>query len=465
LGSSFIIAYFCYLAWPALFNGFNVDDPMNMWQYWRLGWGDLIRGAVLFFTTEYRPVGGLFYKILYGLFGFNPLPFHVAITALMLLNTYLGWRLGKLLSGSALTGGLCALAVAYHPRMPHLLYLPAFVYDVLCFTFYFLALNTYLAARRSGAQVTRGRFAAFVVLYAAALGSKEMAVTLPFAMLLYELLWHAPGGFRRDAIIRWLRNAMPVWVAGLMTVVYIVGKSVGADALSQLPGYRPILTWSHVMGEQTSYLNEILYAPFEAPFFTISRTLLLWAAMVAVAVISENRVLRWASVFVIVAPLPVAVLPGRGAACLYIPLAGWALYAAALLVELCRRASGLPLLRLRPTLSAALLCAIGVAAFVRLTLRHNVGMPRYMAEPTKLTMHVAHEVRRVLPRPKPGASAIFLTDVSESFDTHFIAELVWGDPSVHVLLQHFSKLAPAEIESLDYVFEFSPDGKLRMLKP
>ncbi len=77
--------------------------------------------------------------------------------------------------------------------MAHLVFLPAFVFDVLCFTFYFAAFTYYLSFRTRGLPLTPMRIVVFLLLYVGALDSKEMAVTLPVMVLLYELIWGLAG--------------------------------------------------------------------------------------------------------------------------------------------------------------------------------------------------------------------------------------------------------------------------------
>src|ERR1019366_9022405 len=59
----------------------------------------------------------------------------------------------------------------------------------------------------------------------------------------------------------------------------------------------------------------------------------VWVLLAWLAWRRQRPVLRFCWVFLMLTPLPLAVLEGRGAACLYIPLAGWAVFAAVVLTD------------------------------------------------------------------------------------------------------------------------------------
>src|SRR5207247_404654 len=74
------------------------------------------------------------------------------------------------------------------------------IYDLLSFTFYFLALRMYV-----GGEELRGwRLAGFLALYGCALNSKEAAATLPLVLMGDELI------IRRGGRIRWRPSALAV---------------------------------------------------------------------------------------------------------------------------------------------------------------------------------------------------------------------------------------------------------------
>ena len=86
-GAAVILAYQLFFVLRGLSAHFAADDMMNIYYFWGKGPWRLIQNLVLFCSTYQRPMGGVFYSLLYRFFGLNPLPYHVAITCLILVNT------------------------------------------------------------------------------------------------------------------------------------------------------------------------------------------------------------------------------------------------------------------------------------------------------------------------------------------------------------------------------------------
>jgi hypothetical protein len=74
---------------------------------------------------------------------------------------------------------------------------------VLCNLFYLVALAWYICIRERDRSLNLLQFAGCFALYICALDSKEMAVTMPVIVLVYELLkyCHQP---ERQAFVRWI---------------------------------------------------------------------------------------------------------------------------------------------------------------------------------------------------------------------------------------------------------------------
>ena len=71
-----VVTYFFVLAGYRLFAYFSPDDLMNLYGYWTKPVGDLIKANVLF--SLLRPMGGVFYRTVYALAGFQSMPFRIA---------------------------------------------------------------------------------------------------------------------------------------------------------------------------------------------------------------------------------------------------------------------------------------------------------------------------------------------------------------------------------------------------
>jgi hypothetical protein len=230
----FLLAFFAFFAGKGLWAGFTGDDLHNLHLYMSQGFGGVAESVFMFWSTSYRPLGGLFYLGIYNLFGFNPFPFRFVCFAFLLINLYIGYRFIMRLSGSKTTGVLAALLLCYHAWFVDLYYSSGTVYDLLCFFFYFSAFVYYLRVRESG-QLGIRDLGVFLMLYLCALNAKEMAVTLPFFVAIYEMIYFPPR-FNLEGLSRWiLDHGKGFVVSGLITIPYILGKLLLKGSLLENP--------------------------------------------------------------------------------------------------------------------------------------------------------------------------------------------------------------------------------------
>ena len=429
---------------------------MNIYYYWSHGTAGLLRNLVLFFSTYGRPMGGVYYSLIYHFFGLNPFPYHVVTLCLLLVNTFLVYRFAALITGSALTAGLSSFLVAYHSELAQLVYMPSFIFDVLCFTFYFLAFYYYLSVRMRGERLGAGQIAVFLLLYVGALESKEMAVTLPALVLLCEVIWHAPGHWSLRSAAAWARaEALPALVAGAVTLLYIGGKAYGPQSLISLEAYRPVFTLDRYLESTPKFFNTLFYQDPDQGFFGPGKALVAVLLLLGIAWRAGQKHLLLMWFFILITPLPITFVPGRGAACLYIPLAGWAVLLGSLFVLLLRR---IPAAGMR---TAAVLCVVVMQW--ALSSWGTARMMSWMKDEGKLTASVLEQIRALQPAVKPGAQIYVIDDVFEGFDTKFLFELTYHDRSVKVWLARYQKLTPEEVQNMDYIFTFE-DGALKRLK-
>lgn len=443
-----ILLAFSHFSGPSLAGHFNADDPMNIYYYWSNGWTELVKNLALFFTTYGRPVGGIYYSVLYGAFGLNPLPYHIVLLALLLLNMWLAYRLCTMVTGLPLAGGLTALALTYHAELFGIYFLPSFIFDVLCFTFYVGTLVFYIGRRKRGEPFTTRRWIVFLLLYMGALGSKEMAVTLPVALLLYEAICR-PGRVR-DAIA-------PLGALSAMTVVYVVGKTLGPGTLTQMVEYRPQLSWDLFTFNTTFFVKTILYQK-TGQFWQVVllATLLLLAALGL-----RRRDFVWLWTLTWLTPLPIAFLPGRGGALLYLPLFAWgALFGGLLALVIQAISSRLPKV-VGGVVSAILVAGIGVAWWAKTEHQNRYLGPSALAvgELTWKAIQQACAITDI----RPGSRVYVENDAFEGWDSKFILELCWGDHTVSVTPGSRLPLPPDQVAQMDHVFTFE-DGSLRRVR-
>jgi hypothetical protein len=451
--ATFLLAWFVYFTWGSLAVHFGPDDMMNMSYYWRLKPAQFVTSHFLLWRNFYRPMGGVFYLPLLHIFGLNPAPFHAVILALLLANVYLVYRLAILLRAGGLAAGLAALVCCYHAGLSNLTYNIGFVYDVLCGFFYLAAMVYYLRIRGAGRRPRGREMAVFLVLFVAALNSKEMAVTLPVVLLVYEWL------YQKEAALR-----APFWAA-LLNLPYLYGKTLSAGALASNSGYRAEFSWARIAEFQSRSLGELfLRAPLSG-----ESILWLWAILFYLAFRRPRPALRFCWAFLLITPLPIEFLQGRGSASLYIPFIGWAIFLAIVCVDLASAAA--EFLAAEPVFGRAgkqPLRAILLIGCIALWAHKNDYLKRTFVKPSMeqtgaLTSDVLQQLQSLRPRVRPHTSVVFLRDPFAGWDMAFITELYFQDRSLNIKLQQKTPLSNEELARVEHVFDYS-EGRLVQLR-
>src|SRR5689334_9417765 len=245
-----IPVYFLLLTRGALDAAFSPDDTMNLYRSWSLPLPLLVRANLLFWESSmfYRPLPSAWYRTIYHFAGFHPRAFHAANLAILTANILLTYAAARRLSGSREVGFFAALLGSYHPNFAHLYFDTGFIYDVLCYFFYFAAFVYYLRVRQAERFPGVPALPVLAALYICALNSKEMAATLPLFLFLYEVLYHPPASRSRKELRRWIfcenRAAL---VTGVITIVYAVGRMTGADSVGRNVAYQPVFSWARFM--------------------------------------------------------------------------------------------------------------------------------------------------------------------------------------------------------------------------
>ena len=338
VGGVFIACFFLFFTWRGLLIYYTGDDLMNLYGYWSQPVSALVKANLFFWTPYYRPFGGLIYRPLFAIFGFNPYPEYVIFFAAMLFNLWLAYRLFSRLGGSREIGAIAALLWAFHGKFDYLYYNGGSLYDVFCFLFYSSALLIYLRARSEGRFLGVWGILGFLVCLVCALNSKEMGVTLPAIVFLYELIFHPPdlGGVR--TVFRWLfREGRVALLGGLCVLIYLPAK-LGSNGIAQNEAYVPSYTLARWLQDTGTFLGYVLYrnnpsVPLNVAPLTPLAIVLFYAVLLAIARWLRSRVALFGLLFFAITALPVSFIPPRLGFVLYLPLAGLALDAAACLVR------------------------------------------------------------------------------------------------------------------------------------
>jgi hypothetical protein len=480
-----LIAYFLYFALPALRGGFREDEMMNMGICWCAGalksllanivfWklfvcpGDALYDLPLYL---YRPGGALYYLPLYHFFGLDPLPYRIVQISILTASIPPVYYLSRRLGSSRSIAFLAVLAFCYHPRLAGLVFVGAFIYDVLCGFFYFAALAYYLHVRDQDVSLRPAQLLGFLALYICALNCKEMAVTLPVIVLIYELL-KSHGWADSKAFLRWIRSdAAPSLIAGLLTVFYIYGKTHGSGTLASLDPYRPRYSWHNFTASNARFVGELLFAGHTVTPITL---LLLWTCVFIYAFIRRDRTLQLMAFWIVIVPLPLAfIVPMRGDAPLYLLLFGWAVIFAKLAFDLITLISkfsgfvgnrvlgasaGVASAKVSPRvfrIIATLLVAFAVAAF---TKRENQRLQAPWLNVGTKTSHVIQTFRSLGLRPMHGSRILLLLKENifqNKWNVFFIASLVWNNHSLHIWVENVNELTPQQQANVDYIISVS----------
>jgi hypothetical protein len=431
---------------------------MNIANYWEKGWPKLIAAQFHFYSSYFRPMAGLFYLPIYERFGLNPLPYRIVILGILAANALLAYYAAKLLSRSPLVAALAAIFTSYHGRMFIVYYNTSHIYDVLCFFFWFSAFVWYLRIRVRGSYLNLWQTLILLVLYVCALNSKEMAVTLPVILVAYECV-------SAGAVSTWpQRRYGPLAVLSVVTLVYVVGKNLGSDALSKMDGYRAVYTVGRFLDNNAHYAREILYHDHD---FTKPGMVAIWLILGWLAFRRPRPYLRWALVLTILGAAPIGFIPARGGGWLNIPLFGYALFAAAIIADAARWLSRerwfarLPCGAVRLVLTCAVVIWYGA-------LMHDLQQEKLgdWVRSQNPTWSAIQNMERIRPEIRPGARILFLNDPVTDWEMYFIARLVLRDRNAIITLQEQESepLTPEEIERYHHVLKFDENNVLHRIR-
>jgi hypothetical protein len=273
-----------------------------------------------------------------------------------------------------------------------------------------------------------------------------MAVTLPVMLLLYE----------------WIRlktrpPARPILLSSALTAAFIYGRVFAPHALAADAGYRVVFSRERLVDFQKRAFSDL----FLSWNYFDRRMVLIFAAVVTYLAWRRNRpALRFCWFYIAITPLPIEFLPGRGGACLFVPLFGWAILAAIIFRDIVRAAARFcarePILRpLGRSCISALLILTGVFLWARDNRKvENSFVKPVIPQMGRETWDAIQQLQVLHPRVEPGSRVVFLDDPFGNYDMAFLAALWFRDRSVTIRLNRREPLPPAEIAAADHVFTF-----------
>src|SRR5690242_4054716 len=96
----FIVGYLSWFTGTGLWAPFTDDDLMNLHTHLTPSFGGLLLSNLTYWSTAYRPMGGLVSASAYHLLGFTPFPLRVVCFALLFGNLVLVYRVTERLAES-----------------------------------------------------------------------------------------------------------------------------------------------------------------------------------------------------------------------------------------------------------------------------------------------------------------------------------------------------------------------------
>jgi Dolichyl-phosphate-mannose-protein mannosyltransferase len=453
----FVGCYFFEFTKDARFSYFTPDDCLNLYRAWANPAGGLWKAGLLFFRVDlnnFRPIPSAWYRLIFDAAGFNPWPFHAANLLIVAGNIWLTYCLTRRLTGSRETGALAALMISYHGRFGPLYFDTAFVFDALCYSFYFSALLFYIRMRSQDRKPKWRDLAILGALYICALDSKEMALTLPATLALYEWLYH-PAVARSWRLFAhwWTGSGRGVLLTSILTLVCVIGRQA-TGGLAASGEFQPQFSWGRFLETSRNSLTELLFQPH-----TVSSrfVLLTWIILFAIAWAAKSKPLKFAWLFIMLSVIPVAFIFSRGPAQYYIPLFGWVLYAAAAIVQ-----ASLHLVKTRAyasfNLARATLVFLAVAfALAKLNARTSWSDLSAVALEGERFRSIVSQVHRVAPDLRPGARVLFLDDpLDDRWQLTSLMRLSYRDRDLSVDQVKFLPGRPgdAELKRYDSIFSY-----------
>jgi len=155
--------------------------------------------------ASYRPVASLSYLLVYSFARLNPFYYHLASLLLHALNAILVYVLANFICHNRLRGLISGCLFACHPVLSEAVNGIAFNDDLLTTFFFLTAFLVYIRIKSDHVKSNIGAFCLSLLCYLFGLLSKEMAITLPAIIVLYDLTLRDAG---RDS--PWFRRRLNI---------------------------------------------------------------------------------------------------------------------------------------------------------------------------------------------------------------------------------------------------------------
>jgi hypothetical protein len=423
----FILAYFFLFSYDSLNTYLSFDDGMNfitMHHLWEAPfWKNLVQ-ILKVFTTENRPLGALFYRPMYAIFGFNPLPYRIVVYIFLLINIVIAHRFARRFGATKGAAALSTLLFCYNASLGDLLYNTGTIYDIICFPLFFFALLLYARDRMRG-QLTTRTMITVMLLFLASLDAKENAVMLSADLLFFELLYRREDLNSRAVLQRVLGFFIAI---GIVCAFYLKVKvsDMGQNAL-----YQPHLSATFILKGMGHYFEQYFYLKPDSVGAGASALIIL--VILGLAVALRNRTAIFGMLFYVAGTFPVAIIPPRGGYAAYIAFPGLTLALGAILDQL--RALLLRLTgrqRFERVSMAVLFLAVATVSIWRFAHLRREGMQAVLWSQQRV-IGLVEAFKRQIPEFPPDGRILILDDPwGPDWGPMFLIRLKYNDGHVWV---------------------------------
>jgi len=294
-----VVAVLLLFARTGRFSFVVYDDDQYLTGNPRVQSGLSAEGVAWAFTTthaaNWHPLTWLSHMLDVELFGMDPGAHHRVNVAFHAANTLLLFLVLLRMTAAPGRSAFVAALFAVHPLHVESVAWVAERKDLLCAFFWFLALGAYA---RYAARPVLKRYLPVLLLFALALLSKPMAVTLPFVFLLLDF-WPLGRASSPAGILRLLPEKIPLFVlTAASCAVTLVAQQQGG-ALAPLRALAPGVRLAHALVAYAAYLGKTLWPASLAVFYPhpgiappawkVAGAILLLAALSALAVWRRDR--------------------------------------------------------------------------------------------------------------------------------------------------------------------------------
>jgi hypothetical protein len=165
--------------------------------------------------------------------------------------------------------------------------------------------------------------------------------------------------------------------------------------------------------------------------------------------------------WVVITPLPLAFIPVRGGAMLYIVLFGWAMIIARVLNDLIGLVgrvlalSGPRTTMLRTFATAAMAVALAIFTHWQSDRFDRI---RVLVNSGQKSLHVIQALRSLNLRPRPGSTILLKPETrfyQNEYYPAFVASMLWNDRSLRIDVAGEPHLTQQEIANISYVVSFN----------